>query len=73
MIRYNDPVVGGVDEVGPINVNGGGAMSPSLINPKILTGIGIMMGPVILDIPISYYFFRQGAGLSIGISLGIVY
>ncbi|MDR2701334.1 MAG: hypothetical protein LBB72_02755 [Spirochaetaceae bacterium] len=67
MIRYEDT------EVGPIQAEGSGTMSPSLINPKIVMGIGFKFGPVILDIPVNYYLFKQGSGLSLGVTLGVCY
>jgi len=61
------------EDVCPLQVNGGGAMSPSLVNIKIFGGLGIKLGSVILDIPLTYYFFRQGSGLSLGVTLGLVF
>jgi len=61
------------DDFGPLTVTGGGSMSPSLINVKMLGGLGVKFGHFIFDIPISYYFFRKGAGLSLGVTLGAVY
>jgi len=56
---------------GAIHIDGGGSMTPSLINPKIMTGIGLKLGPVFLDIPINYYFYAKGSGLSIGFTLAL--
>lgn len=36
--------------------------------PKVMAGIGISIGPVVIDVPISYYFIK---GFSLGVSAGI--
>jgi hypothetical protein len=51
-------------------VDAGGSISPTLINPKIMMDLGFKFGPVILDIPFTYYF--MGNGLNIGITVGVV-
>ncbi|MDR2661439.1 MAG: hypothetical protein LBC31_00420 [Treponema sp.] len=56
--------------VGTIYVRGGGDMAPTAFNPKIMTNIGFKFGPVILDVPVTYYF---GNGFNAGITLGAVW
>jgi len=70
-VSYEDPGNNDAGDVGDIHASGGGTMKPSIFNPKLLGGIGFILGPVILDIPINYYPFGKGNGLSIGITLGI--
>jgi hypothetical protein len=55
---------------GTIFVRGGGDMAPTIFNPKIMTNIGFKLGPVIIDVPITYYF---GNGFNAGITLGAVW
>jgi hypothetical protein len=57
-------------EEGTIHVRGGGDMAPTIFNPKIMTNIGFKFGPVILDVPVTYYF---GNGFNAGITLGAVW
>jgi hypothetical protein len=54
-----------------MSVDMGGQTSPSLINPKIMSGIGFSIGPVVIDIPFSYYPLVNG--FSFGISFGVVW
>ena len=35
--------------------------------PKVTAGVGFSFGPVVIDVPVSYYFVR---GLSVGLSIG---
>ena len=44
--------------------------SPDLFNPKIMAGLGFSLGPVILDIPFTYYYLNNGYNL--GITLGFI-
>ena len=53
-----------------LSVTMGGNSSPDIFSPKIMTGLGFSLGPVIIDIPFSYYFLNNGYNL--GLSLGIV-
>jgi len=59
-----------VKDHGDLSVNAGGAMSPSVFNLKLMTGIGLNFGPVVLDIPVTFYLNN---GYSIGISLGFIW
>jgi hypothetical protein len=56
--------------VGTIFIRGGGDMAPTIFNPKIMTNIGLKLGPVILDVPVTYYF---GNGFNAGVTLGAVW
>jgi hypothetical protein len=71
LIGANSPVydsLGGYQ--GTIFIKGGGGMAPTIFNPKIMTNVGLKFGPVILDVPITYYF---GNGFNVGITLGAVW
>jgi len=56
---------------GSLSISGGGKMSPTVFNLKAMTGIGLNFGPVVLDIPITWYFLDNG--FSVGVSLGFVW
>ena len=58
------------DKKGNISVNAGGDMSPRFFNPKLITGVGFSLGPVIIDIPITFYL---GNGYNMGVTLGVVW
>lgn len=45
-------------------------ISPSFARLRIMTGLGLNLGPVKLDIPIRYYF---GSGASFGVTAGVVF
>ena len=47
-----------------------GTDSPDLFNPKLMAGLGFSIGPVILDIPVTYYFLNSG--YNFGITLGFI-
>jgi hypothetical protein len=44
-------------------------MSPTFFNFKIMTGIGFKIGPVFLDIPVTYYPGKE-TNASVGVTLG---
>jgi len=56
---------------GDITVSGGVSNSPSIFNFKIMTGIGVNFGPVVLDVPITIY--PAVNGYSFGITAGAVF
>ena len=53
-----------------LSASTGGTNSPDLFNPKLMAGLGFSFGPVILDIPFTYYFLSNGYNL--GITLGFI-
>jgi len=55
---------------GSLSVDASAKNSPSIFNFKIMTGIGISAGPVVFDIPITFY---PASGYNIGITIGAVY
>ncbi|MDR1143610.1 MAG: hypothetical protein LBK77_05230 [Spirochaetaceae bacterium] len=57
---------------GYLTVEGGGDIPPSIVNPKLMMNLGFKFGPVILDIPFTYYFL-MGYGLNLGVTLGVVF
>ena len=61
-----------ITEKGYLSIEGGGSMAPSFFNPKIMFDLGFKLGPVILDVPVTYYF-TNGNGLSVGITFGVVW
>jgi len=58
------------DNKGDVTATGGISNTPSIVNFKIMTGLGLSMGPVIVDLPITYY---PASGYSVGVTLGAVY
>jgi hypothetical protein len=56
---------------GKITLSAGGDMTPAVFNLKLMASVGINIGPVLLDIPFTYYFLNNGvnAGVTIGVSL----
>ena len=51
-------------------VSTGGKSSPDFFNPKLMAGLGFNIGPVILDVPLTYYYLNGGYNL--GITLGFI-
>ncbi|MCL1992988.1 MAG: hypothetical protein FWG66_08580 [Spirochaetes bacterium] len=52
---------------GYLSLNAGGAFSPRFINLKMMTGIGFVLGPVFIDIPLTMYVNH---GFNVGLTLG---
>jgi hypothetical protein len=55
---------------GNISISAGGDMAPGFFNPKLMTGVGISLGPVIIDIPVTLYLDN---GYNVGVTLGVVW
>jgi len=55
---------------GSLTVDASAKNSPSFFNFKIMTGIGISAGPVVFDVPITYY---PGSGYNLGVTVGAVF
>jgi hypothetical protein len=58
-------------EAPSIDVNRGGKSGPSSFNPKIMGAVGFNLGPLIIDIPVTYYFLNNG--YSFGITFGLTF
>lgn len=58
------------DHPGNLSISAGGDMAPSVFNLKLMTGIGINIGPAVLDIPVTFYLDN---GFSAGVSLGFIW
>jgi hypothetical protein len=56
---------------GNVSASAGGDMSPGLFNPKLMAGLGFSLGPVVIDIPVTWYFTDHG--YNVGVTLGIVW
>jgi hypothetical protein len=56
------------DQAGSLSLSAGGKEGPSLFNPKLLLGLGLSIGPVLIDFPITFYLDN---GYSIGVTLGV--
>jgi hypothetical protein len=57
---------------GYLTIDAGGAMAPTFANLKLMTGIGISIGPaIVIDIPVTWYFLDNG--LNIGITAGLTF
>ena len=54
---------------GSLSVSAGGSMAPQFLNLKLMTGLGFVFGPVVLDIPVTWYFADNG--FNVGITLGV--
>lgn len=59
------------DTPGSLSINAGGNMAPSLMNLKLMSGIGLKFGPVVIDVPVTWYF--QDNGFSVGVSAGFIW
>jgi len=55
---------------GSVSVEGGGDIPPAFANFKIMTGIGFVLGPVIIDVPVTIYAKN---GFALGLTVGIVF
>jgi len=53
-----------------LSASTGSKNSPDLFNPKLMAGFGFSIGPVIIDIPVTYYFLNNGYNL--GVTLGLI-
>ena len=60
-----------VDKPAEFSIVMGGDNSPAIFNPKIMAGIGFSLGPVIIDIPVTYYPMNEG--YSVGITIGVAF
>jgi len=49
----------------------GGTSAPSIFNLKIMGAAGLNFGPIIIDIPVTYYF--QNNGYSFGVTFGLTF
>jgi len=49
----------------------GGTSAPGIFNLKIMGAVGYNLGPIIIDIPVTYYFLNNG--YSFGITLGLTF
>jgi hypothetical protein len=56
---------------GSLAVDLGGEMSPSFVNLKIMSGLGFAFGPVIIDIPVTWYVMNNG--FNIGLTFGVAF
>jgi len=65
-----DPSIS-LSEPGKITVNGSVSHAPSIFNFKLMTGFGISAGPVVFDIPVTFY--PASDGYTIGLTIGAVY
>ena len=71
-IGMDGRVYSGTTHVANASIDGGGKNGPTFFNPKLMANIGIKLGPVILDVPMTYYFGKD-SGLSLGVTLGAVF
>jgi hypothetical protein len=73
-VNLTDIEIPGIDigtpTPGKLSVSADGDMPPGLFNPKLMAGLGFNLGPVIIDIPVTWYFMNNG--YSVGVTLGIV-
>jgi len=58
---------------GHVNVKGGTTgKSADFLKFKTMAGVGVSLGPVKLDIPVTYYFGTDGPGANVGVTVGLV-
>jgi hypothetical protein len=53
-----------------VTVDGSSSNGPSFLRPRVMTGVGLGLGPVKIDIPLLYYF---NSGLAVGITGAVVW
>jgi hypothetical protein len=53
-----------------VAVDGSSSNGPSFLRPRVMTGVGLGMGPVKIDVPLLYYF---NSGLAVGITGAVVW
>jgi hypothetical protein len=58
-------------EAPSIDINLEGKSGPSSFNPKIMGAVGFNFGPIIIDIPLTYYF--KDNGYSFGVTFGLTF
>jgi hypothetical protein len=60
-----------MDEAPSLKLSLGGKSGPGFFNPKAMFAVGFNFGPVIIDIPVTYYLMSNG--YSLGISFGLTF
>ncbi|ADN01450.1 Lsa36 family surface (lipo)protein [Spirochaeta thermophila] len=45
---------------------------PTFLNPKVFASVGLLLGPISLEIPFTYYI-NEGSGFNAGITLGLTF
>jgi len=58
-----------MEEAPKLELRLGGMSRPSIFNVKIMGAVGFNFGPVLIDIPVTYYLFSNG--YSIGLTFGV--
>jgi hypothetical protein len=59
-------------DIGELTLTAGGKMNPKSFNLKAMGNLGLKFGPVLIDVPITYYFGAE-PGLSFGLTFGAVF
>lgn len=59
------------NSIGFVNIRGREERQIYDFYPKLVAGIGLSFGPVIVDVPVTYYFLNKG--LNVGVSVGFVW
>lgn len=57
---------------GSATLDAGTEGGPSFANPKVFASIGLLLGPVSLEIPFTYYI-NEGSGFNAGITFGLTF
>jgi hypothetical protein len=55
---------------GSLSLSAGGKEGPSIFYPKLMLGLGLSLGPVLIDIPVTFYLSN---GYSAGITVGVTF
>jgi len=68
---YDTGVLVEPDTPGYIRTNAGvDGANPKVFSPKLMAGLGFCIGPVILDLPMTWYISK---GFNVGVSAGVVW
>ena len=61
-----------VEEISParVDIDVGGKNTPKFFNPKVMAGLGVGIGPVLLDVPVTIYV---GQGYNLGLTFTVVW
>ena len=53
-----------------LSVEMGGNKAPNFFNPKLMAGVGLSLGPVVIDIPVTFYLEN---GYNVGVTVGVAW
>lgn len=56
--------------IGTLSASINETIKPTIFNPKLMLDIGFYLGPVVIDVPLTYYF-GETKGMNAGVNIGI--